>query len=425
VASLVVVPYLGIPAGGTAPLAGTYGETTYAGRTYYVDAGSGDDGASGVSPASAWRSLGKAGDAALKPGDTVLFKRGGNWHGTLTLSRQGSAARPIIVGAYGTGARPRISGATGNCVVVEGSHWRISGLRANGCQWAGFELRGDRNELRDVYADRNIAGVLVDDGSAHNVIRDSALIGNDRMSVNDSEPDNDSGAFGVLLNGDDNLVTGNLITGSYAPSHDYVTDGAAVEVFNGDRNTVTFNMTRDNETFTELGHEPGKSASGNLFANNVVTSSRKRGSFLITRGAGNTSIGPVVGTFAVNNSIYLRGRTTIGFSCSDGCSAKILKLRNNAVKVGGVTGSDDGSGVDDGGGVYAGRSTQFTLGPRSVKADPRFRSSLDLRLRPGSPAIGRGLRLGATWYGGAALAHDIAGEAVGGSGHPDAGAYQH
>jgi hypothetical protein len=420
VASLAVVPHLGITAGGTAAPAGAY-----AGTTYYVDAKRGDDSAPGTSPGRAWRSLGKAGDAALKPGDTLLFMRGGSWHGTLTLSRRGTAAHPIEVGVYGTGARPKISGTDGNCVVVEGSYWRISGLRASGCEWAGFELRGDRNDLRDVYADRNVAGVLVDDPSSHNVIRDSALIGNDRMSVDDPEPDNDSGAFGVLLNGDDNLVTGNLITGSYAPSHDYVTDGAAVEVFNGDRNRVTFNLTRDNDTFTELGHDPGSTASGNLFAGNVVTSSKKRGSFLITRGAGNAAIGPVVGTVAVSNSVYLPARTTIGFSCSDGCSGKILRLRNNAIKVGGITGADDGSGVDDGGGVYSGSSTRFSLGPRSVKADPRFRGPRDLRLRPGSPAIGRGLRLGATWYGGAALAHDIAGESLGGSGRPDAGAYQH
>ena len=73
------------------------------------------------------------------------------------------------------------------------------------------------------------------------------------MSVNDKGGDNDSGAFGVLLNGDDNLVVGNVIVDSYARSEDYGTDGAAVEVYNGDRNRVARNVSRDNETFVELG----------------------------------------------------------------------------------------------------------------------------------------------------------------------------
>jgi hypothetical protein len=266
--------------------------------------------------------------------------------------------------------------------------------------------------------------VWVTERGRHNVIRNSQMIDNDRMSVNDSEPDNDSGAFGVLLNGDDNRVVGNLIVGSYAPSQDYVSDGAAVEVYDGDRNVVTHNVARDNETFTELGHKPGGTARGNLFANNVVTSTRKRGSFLITRGPGH-AVGPVLGTVAVNNSVYLPARKTIGVSCADGCSAKILVLRNNAIKVGGVAGFEDGSGIDDAGGVYKGRPTGFKPGHRSIREDPGFRSRRDLRLRTGAPAVGQGVPLGHSWYGGAGLAYDAAGRPIPPSKNPDAGAYQY
>ncbi|MEV5410437.1 hypothetical protein AB0K60_16550 [Thermopolyspora sp. NPDC052614] len=395
-----------------------------AGRTFYVDSAKGSDAAAGTSPATAWRSLDKANEVDLKPGDRLLFKRGGSWKGTLTISARGTANRRITIGAYGTGPRPKISGRDGDCVIVTGSYIRVTDLRASDCQWAGFQLRGDRNELVDVYADRNIAGVLVASTSSHNVIRDSAMIGNNRMSVNDEEEDNDSGAFGILLNGDDNLVTGNLITGSFAKSRDYVFDGAAVEVYNGDRNTISFNVSRDNETFTELGHEPGRTATGNLFVGNVVTSAKRRGSFLITRGPRNDALGPVWGTVAVHNSVYLTARDTIGVSCYDGCSPKVLKLRNNVIKVGGVTGDEDGSGIDDGGGVYWGRVHRFKLGPRSVRADPRFRSRTDLRLRPGSPALGRGLRLGPSWYGGPSLVRDISGAKLSRSPNPDAGAFQ-
>lgn len=393
------------------------------GRVFYVDARKGDDDAPGTSPGRAWRSLGRAGSARLRPGDTLLFRREGRWKGTLTLRARGTAARRVILGSYGKGARPKISGRDGDCVVVKGSYWRISDLRASDCGWGGFRVDGRHNDLWDVYADRNVAGVWVTERGAHNVIRNSQMIGNDRMSVDDSAPENDSGAFGVLLNGDDNRVIGNLITGSYASSQDYVSDGAAVEVYDGDRNVVAHNVARDNETFTELGHSPGGTSRDNLFANNVVTSSRRRGSFLITRGRGHV-VGPVTGTVAVNNSVYLPARRTIGVSCADGCSRKILVLRNNAVKVGGLLGFEDGSGVDDAGGVYDGRPGGFKPGRSSIRDDPGFRSRRDLRLRPGSPAIGHGVPLGPVWYGGAALAHDVTGRSIP---HvkPDVGAYQH
>ncbi|GAA3446179.1 right-handed parallel beta-helix repeat-containing protein [Planomonospora venezuelensis] len=390
-----------------------------AGTVYYVDSQRGNDSATGTSATTAWQSLQAVNGTELKPGDTVRLKRGGSWKGALTLSGKGTAASRITVEAYGEGAAPKIGGRDDECVVVSGSYIRVTGIRASGCRWSGFEISGDRNELDAVHADRNISGVHI--MGSHNTVKNSTLTKNNRMSVNDKGGDDDSGAFGVLLNGDDNLITGNTITGSYASSHDYRTDGAAVEVFNGDRNRVTHNTARDNETFVELGAEKGKTSTGNVFAHNVVTSARKRGSFLITRGARH-AVGPVKGTIAVHNSVYLPSRDTIGWSCHDGCSPAILKLRNNAIMVGGQVGYEDGKGADEGGSVYYGRSVKFKLGSRSVVAKPGFRSTRDLRLAPGSPALGRGVRLGPAWYGGAALARDLTGKPLPAA--PAAGAYQ-
>ncbi|NUR82619.1 MAG: hypothetical protein HOY71_00870 [Nonomuraea sp.] len=390
-----------------------------AGTTYYVDSRAGDDAAAGTSADHPWKSLDKVASIDLKPGDTVSVKRGSSFTGPLTLTAKGTAARPIVIQAHGTGALPRISGDEGDCVVVKGAYWRIAGLRASKCRWAGFELAGHHIELTGVQADGNVAGVWVTPSGSRNTVRDSVISGNNRMSVDDEGGDNDSGAFGVLLNGDDNLITGNTITGSYAKSHDYGTDGAAVEIFNGDRNRVTHNISRDNETFTELGAQKGKTATGNVFAFNVVTSSRGRGSFLITRGSGHV-VGPVKGTIAVHNSVYLPAKDTIGWSCHDGCSPSILKLRNNVIAVGGEAGWEDGKGADDAGSVYFGRKLTFKLGPKSVRANPMFVSRTDLRLRPGSPALGRAVPLSSKWYGGAAP-KDVLGRPLAG----DAGAYQH
>lgn len=386
-------------------------QTATAGTTYYVDSKAGDDAAAGTSATKPWKSLDQVNAHDFKPGDAVSLKRGSSWGGTLTLAAKGTAAKPIVVQAYGAGATPKISGGDPACVSITGNYWRVSGLRASKCAWSGFEIGGDGNQLIGVEADHNIAGVWVTPDGRRNVIKDSRLTDNNKMSVNTEGGDDDSGAFGVLLNGDDNLVTGNTITGSFAASHDYKTDGAAVEIFNGDRNRVTRNVARDNETFSELGAEKGKTAAGNVFAFNVVTSGRKRGSFLVTRGPRHV-VGPVKGTVAVHNSVYLPARDTIGWSCHDGCSPAILRVRNNVIVVGGQMGYEDGSGADEAGNVYLGRTKKFKLGPKSLIANPLFVSRGDLHLRPGSPALGRAVKLTTAWYAGAA------------SSAPHAGAYQ-
>ena len=81
-----------------------------ASRTFYVDATTGDDGRDGLSPQAAWRSLRKVNIAPLRPGDTVLFRRGGVWRGQL-LPRSGDENAPITYGAYGQGEKPVLLGS--------------------------------------------------------------------------------------------------------------------------------------------------------------------------------------------------------------------------------------------------------------------------------------------------------------------------
>ena len=84
---------------------------------YYFSSVSGDDSRTAVqakSPSSPWKSLSKlnAFFSTLQPGDSVLFKRGETFYGSLTISRSGAAGSPIVIGAYGTGNRPVITGLT-------------------------------------------------------------------------------------------------------------------------------------------------------------------------------------------------------------------------------------------------------------------------------------------------------------------------
>ncbi len=79
--------------------------------TYYVDATGGNDTNSGISEATAWKTISKINSRSFSPGDFILFKRGETWRGQLSVSSSGSAGSPITFGAYGTGDKPKILGS--------------------------------------------------------------------------------------------------------------------------------------------------------------------------------------------------------------------------------------------------------------------------------------------------------------------------
>lgn len=79
-------------------------------RTFYVDSEDGADDNVGLSPDEAWRSLDRVNSAELKPGDTVRFKCGGVWRGSLTPA-SGENGAPVSYTSYGQGERPLLLGS--------------------------------------------------------------------------------------------------------------------------------------------------------------------------------------------------------------------------------------------------------------------------------------------------------------------------
>jgi parallel beta-helix repeat protein len=77
---------------------------------YYVST-SGSDTNSGTSTDKAWKTLSKVNSFSFKPGDQILFKRGEEWSGTITVKQGGASGSPITYGAYGTGSKPKIYGS--------------------------------------------------------------------------------------------------------------------------------------------------------------------------------------------------------------------------------------------------------------------------------------------------------------------------
>lgn len=71
-----------------------------ASRTLFVSP-NGNDGADGLSPANAWRSLARVSKETLLPGDRVLLAGGTTFEGSLVLSTGGTPKEPVVVTASG------------------------------------------------------------------------------------------------------------------------------------------------------------------------------------------------------------------------------------------------------------------------------------------------------------------------------------
>ena len=95
--------------------------------TYYVSP-TGSDTNTGTSSASPWKTITRVNQigTALNPGDQILFQRGGVYRGKVTISDNGVAGNPMVLGAYGTGAAPIISGsvAVTGWTVHSGNIWK-------------------------------------------------------------------------------------------------------------------------------------------------------------------------------------------------------------------------------------------------------------------------------------------------------------
>jgi len=73
------------------------------GKNYYVSSSGDDVENDGLSSLQPWRTLAKVNSEmpSMSPGDSILFKRGDYFFGTMTMVRSGTAQNPIVFGAYG------------------------------------------------------------------------------------------------------------------------------------------------------------------------------------------------------------------------------------------------------------------------------------------------------------------------------------
>jgi hypothetical protein len=371
------------------------------GTTYYVSSSAGSDTNAGTSESQPWKTLTKVNNTALQPGDVVKFKRGDSWTGRLLVTASGTSGSPIALGNYSTGSLPTVTGgASGTCIRLEGSYLSVDGLQANACGYAGFNIWGDYTRVERSAASSNAVGIKVSSGSdfgyyAYNTLADNNIMNVLTQGTNCGTPQaqncgDDSGAFGFLVNGNDNEFVWNAVSGSNGFSYDYNRDGSAFEIYNGNRNNIHHNTSEDNNLFTELGVSTG-TADGNVFSYNLVRADCgadcSEAGGVTLRGA-NSSYGPNTNTTIRYNTIWLDGPDTEGIVCHASCPTttvvrgNILVADRNALWM-------DSSGWTEQYNVVNGPKN-ITLNSNSTTADAAFVSApANLHLAGSSPAIDR------------------------------------
>lgn len=384
------------------------GSTGIKGTAYYVSC-NGNDSADGKTEATAWASLSKASSASLSAGDGILFKRGCSWSGNLTVKWSGTSASPVVIGAYSTGNAPILSRNTNGAVVsVTGAYSVVQDLtitasapskdstggKCNGSpignvQGISFESGSANNTVKNSVISNMYAGVYLKSGAHDNHVLNNDLKDNNMMSPLDTSADNDAGAFGVLIWGNNNEIAYNTISGSNACSYDYVLDGSAVEIFGGSstptsNNRIHHNKAINTNAFTEL----GKSSSGAIPDNNTFvynsyyTNGISNAIFMVTRG-GSGSYGPINGTKAYNNTAYMVGTGKNGLYCGS-CSASALVFKNNIIA------TTNSTPIPSGLGTGVSNNLGWVIGNPS--GDPKFVNGAgqDFHLSSGSPAVNAG-----------------------------------
>lgn len=333
------------------------------GVSYYVDCTAGSDSNNGTSAGTAWKSLNKANAAALAPGDKILFKRGCTWMGTLKAWWNGTAANRITIGAYGTGNLPKfqnnstdLSDGYYNAVDIAGSYQIIEYLEGTitnppvnpNCGnnpigfFVGFNFRnpnnttngGAYNILRYSKATKFMAGAHTNTNTDHNQILYNTFTDNhvmDKLTPVNVSPNDDIGAWGILLKGNDHEVGYNYFENNNAfCTFDTPPQGNSVELYEAKYNSIHHNTAINDRDFSELGGSASNKSDTNTFAYNLVISNVPTAHFIIARGSG-ASWGPTWRTKLYNNTVILTGGQSEAVICGSGCNGNIMTARGNII----------------------------------------------------------------------------------------------
>jgi parallel beta-helix repeat protein len=261
---------------------------------YYVDPSS--SGSNQGTEANPWKSIADVPWYVnyFQPGDTVFFKRGQQYTGTLSINSSGSNGAPIVFMSYGTGNapvfqynlanptealvqdRPIIRLNQANYIVIDGFELTDVTMPANDHNvnahvgYGVYIYKGNNNIIKNCTVTKIGTGVSIDQGEYNTVT--GCTMHNLRMVINAPEPNwDDLGANAVIVNGSNNTITYNHIQDCWAYCYDFDIDGGAIEIYGPvSNNKIMYNTCIDNLGFMEFGSGTGGQALNNLIGYNLL-----------------------------------------------------------------------------------------------------------------------------------------------------------
>lgn len=356
-----------------------------------------------------WKTLSAVNQAALNPGDSVLFYRGEKYsQGQYTITRSGSSGAPIVFGAYGEGDDPILWGLGSSLNAL---------FYMNNRAYITFDNLNITDTTISV-SDRSIQSRIerafyLDGTSNHIVIQNCRLdrvgvgayfvgndnimqyndIGNMRMVVNTvfvspATQFDDYGANPVVIRGANNQILHNYFHDCWATSFDFGYDGGAVEMF-GDgssNNRIMYNVMYDCNGTMEVGSDNGGTSQNNIIAYNKLINNE---SVIYFQNSGPFIVNPV--NFQIYNNVIIE--TVVGrlnnsrlIGSRSAMTTGTLKFKNNAVlTLTSIDVSASGANIENDHNVYnlgSGSVVGMTAGAGSVTT-----SSALFKSTAGSPLI--------------------------------------
>jgi hypothetical protein len=397
--------------------------TSNFGPNYYVDSFSGSDANPGTTPDLPWQSLEKVQDTRFGPGSVIHFKRGSTWTGSLLIRDSGQPGIPITFTAYGRGQQPVLrnpgdANTRTKEVVIDADWIVVENFLIQDVFMAGIQVLKDSEHdvIRSNEVTQTGFGIVLE--GQNNLVTDNYI--HDLHIVNNTPGGNDDyGAVCVSVENSYNEISYNRLINCLAPSYDFGTDGGAIEWWSTANGVyVHHNWATGNDGFLEVG---GVSALNAVVAYNVSINNGRFAAFHLA-----DAYGCNIKNFRIENNTIVEIPTQRKgwdvFWFSDPPLTNTVILRNNILYVDWFSTVANQPGFTHSNNQYYlsnGTVLNFELGAGEFIADPVFvdLANQNFKLQASSPAIDAGLFLD--------YSRDYENDPVPVNAVPDLGAYEY